>query len=186
MTLDVHSVVHANNASVWIPTESEWYKAAYYQPAAAGGLLCRLAVVVCLQIQPHFSGPCEIAGKAQGGVCGDGAIALHDLIDAARGHADVPREAVFRKTERQKKILAQNFTGMNGGVLFHGAWRSMDSVIVTGAADGGRREVRGWGGRSVVASLMTFGWRWLETYRPRAPGGRSILAVAIQMKICYV
>lgn len=32
-----NTLVHSGNATVWIPTEDEWYKAAYYQPAAAGG-----------------------------------------------------------------------------------------------------------------------------------------------------
>ncbi len=29
--------IHVGTASVWIPTENEWYKAAYYQPFVAGG-----------------------------------------------------------------------------------------------------------------------------------------------------
>jgi formylglycine-generating enzyme required for sulfatase activity len=29
--------LHSGLASVWIPTEDEWYKAAYYQPTSAGG-----------------------------------------------------------------------------------------------------------------------------------------------------
>lgn len=31
------TVVHVSSAKVWIPTENEWYKSAYYQPAGAGG-----------------------------------------------------------------------------------------------------------------------------------------------------
>ncbi len=31
------SATHAGNAGYWIPTENEWYKAAYYQPVGAGG-----------------------------------------------------------------------------------------------------------------------------------------------------
>jgi hypothetical protein len=30
-------VYHEPDAKFWVPTDSEWYKAAYYQPAAAGG-----------------------------------------------------------------------------------------------------------------------------------------------------
>lgn len=34
----ISGVINKNaNANYWIPSESEWYKAAYYQPAAAGG-----------------------------------------------------------------------------------------------------------------------------------------------------
>lgn len=29
--------IHSGLANVWIPTENEWYKAAYYQPMSAGG-----------------------------------------------------------------------------------------------------------------------------------------------------
>ncbi len=37
MTISADTVVHSGSANVWLPTEDEWYKAAYYQPTAAGG-----------------------------------------------------------------------------------------------------------------------------------------------------
>jgi formylglycine-generating enzyme len=37
MTLPAGTVLHSSLATVWLPTENEWYKAAYYQPSAAGG-----------------------------------------------------------------------------------------------------------------------------------------------------
>jgi formylglycine-generating enzyme required for sulfatase activity len=37
MTQSASTVIHSGSASVWIPTENEWYKAAYYQPVGAGG-----------------------------------------------------------------------------------------------------------------------------------------------------
>jgi len=37
MSQSLSTVVHNSSASVWLPTEDEWYKAAYYQPAGAGG-----------------------------------------------------------------------------------------------------------------------------------------------------
>jgi len=37
MSQSLSTVVHNSSASVWLPTENEWYKAAYYQPAGAGG-----------------------------------------------------------------------------------------------------------------------------------------------------
>lgn len=37
MTISASTVVHASNATVWIPTENEWYKAAYYQPSSSLG-----------------------------------------------------------------------------------------------------------------------------------------------------
>ena len=37
MTQSLLTVVHNGSANVWLHTENEWYKAAYYQPAAEGG-----------------------------------------------------------------------------------------------------------------------------------------------------
>lgn len=37
MTVAATTVIHSSAATVWLPTEDEWYKAAYYQPAGAGG-----------------------------------------------------------------------------------------------------------------------------------------------------
>lgn len=36
MTQSPSTVIHASNSTVWIPTENEWYKAAYYDPSASG------------------------------------------------------------------------------------------------------------------------------------------------------
>lgn len=43
-----------------------------------------LAVIVGLQVQPDFGGPLEMPGEAKGSISDDGALALDDLIDAAR------------------------------------------------------------------------------------------------------
>ncbi len=37
MTQSASTVIHGGSASVWLPTENEWYKAAYYQPVGLGG-----------------------------------------------------------------------------------------------------------------------------------------------------
>jgi sulfatase modifying factor 1 len=37
MTQSLATVVRNVSANVWLPTENEWHKAAYYQPAVAGG-----------------------------------------------------------------------------------------------------------------------------------------------------
>ncbi len=37
MTVAATTVIHSSAATVWLPTENEWYKAAYYQPVGAGG-----------------------------------------------------------------------------------------------------------------------------------------------------
>lgn len=73
-----------------------------------------------LEVEPDFGGPCEVAGEAHGGVGGERTPAFDDLIDAARGDADVFGQPVFRKAEWQEKVLAQDFAGVDGGVGFHG------------------------------------------------------------------
>lgn len=37
LSQNVYTLAHSISATVWVPTENEWYKAAYYQPAASGG-----------------------------------------------------------------------------------------------------------------------------------------------------
>ncbi len=37
MSISAATVVKSGSANVWLPTEDEWYKAAYYQPAGLGG-----------------------------------------------------------------------------------------------------------------------------------------------------
>ncbi len=76
-----------------------------------------------LEIEPDFGGPLEVAPEAQGGVGGDGAFAFDDLIDAAWGNSNVLGDTVFGQSQRQKEVFAENFSGVNGGVLFHGVWR---------------------------------------------------------------
>jgi hypothetical protein len=62
----------------------------------------------------------KIACETQSGVRRDRAFTLHDFINATRWNADVMGEAVFGQAKGQDEILAENFTRMNGGVLFHG------------------------------------------------------------------
>lgn len=72
-----------------------------------------------MQIEPDFRRPLEVAGEAQGGVCGDGTLALHDFIDAPWWNANVVGKAVFGQAKRREKILAENFAGMNGDMFLH-------------------------------------------------------------------
>lgn len=78
-----------------------------------------LPVVVRLKVEPDLCGPCEVAGKADGGVRGEGAAAFHDFVDAARRNADVLCQAVFGKSQWDEEILAEDFTGVNRSVSFH-------------------------------------------------------------------
>jgi hypothetical protein len=76
-----------------------------------------------LEVEPDFGGPLEVATEAKGGVGGDGAFAFDDLIDTAWGNSNVFGDTVFGQPKRQEEIFAENFSGVNGGVLFHGVWR---------------------------------------------------------------
>lgn len=59
-----------------------------------------------------------MAGESQRGVGSDTALALHDLVDAARWHGDVIGDQVFRQAQGREEIFAEQFTGMDGGVFF--------------------------------------------------------------------
>ena len=73
-----------------------------------------LLVVMVLQVEPNLCGPAEVALKAQGGVDRDGAFAFDNFVDAARRNSDVFGETVFREAERKKKILTEDFAGVDG------------------------------------------------------------------------
>jgi hypothetical protein len=84
-----------------------------------GGLL----IVVGLEIEPHIGWPAEVAFEAQGGVHGEGPLALDDLVDAPGRDANVLRDAVFREAKGNQEILAENLTRMNGSMRFHVGFR---------------------------------------------------------------
>src|ERR1700694_1160430 len=55
---------------------------------------CGAQIVGALQVQPKLRIDTEIAAKAQGSVCGDRALALDDLRDTVRRHAQCHRQLV--------------------------------------------------------------------------------------------
>lgn len=79
-----------------------------------------LLVVMVLQVEPNLGGPAEVAFEAERGVDRDGAFTFDDFVDAAWWHSDVFCETVFREAERKKKILTEDFAGVDGEMLFHG------------------------------------------------------------------
>ena len=76
--------------------------------------------MVGLDIEPHLGRPAEIALKPQGCIHGKGAFALHDLFDAAWRDTNVLGNPVFRESQWNQEILAENFAGMDGSVCFRG------------------------------------------------------------------
>jgi hypothetical protein len=61
-----------------------------------------------LQVQPKLRRHLEIPPQPQGRVRRDGTLALHDLVDATRWHADVLRQPVLAQAHRLQEILFQN------------------------------------------------------------------------------
>ena len=77
--------------------------------------------MVGLEIQPDFGRPTEIALKTKGGVNGESPLALHNFVDAARWDADVLSDSILGQAERDQKIFAEDFAGMDWGMCFHGS-----------------------------------------------------------------
>ena len=97
------------------------------------GFFGDLLVVVGLEIQPHVGGPSEVAFEPQGGINSEGALALHDFVDAPGRNADVLGYTLFRESKGNQEILAENLSGMIGGVRFHGfSERTKSSEIARG------------------------------------------------------
>ena len=63
-----------------------------------------------LQVQPELAGHLEVAAQSQSRVGGNSPLALDNLIDAARRHADIHRQPVLALTHRLEKVLGQNFS----------------------------------------------------------------------------
>ena len=67
--------------------------------------------VVGLKIEPKLRTVAEVLREAECCVGGDGALAMHDFIDAARRDGDVLCEPVFGEAERCEKFLDEHFAG---------------------------------------------------------------------------
>src|SRR5438067_8319471 len=82
--------------------------------ACAEAFLRRLEIEAHLQVQPELRRGPEVAREAQRRVGGDAAQAAYDLVDAARRHLDVDRQAVLRYAEAVEEIALQDFARMEG------------------------------------------------------------------------
>lgn len=74
-----------------------------------------IKVILGLQSQPELRRVSEEAREAQGGIGSDGALAQHDLVNAARIHADVNGKAVLAEVHRLDEFLQQHFARVNRG-----------------------------------------------------------------------
>ena len=65
-----------------------------------------LEIVARLEVEPEaVTGP-EVASQPERGICGDGACAVDNLIDASRGHTDVFGEPILRNPQRLEEVEA--------------------------------------------------------------------------------
>lgn len=70
-------------------------------------------LVAALQVQPEPFAGAEVPGETQGRVGGDAALAVNDLVDPARGHADRDGDTVLCDPEWFDVVELQDLTGMD-------------------------------------------------------------------------
>ena len=82
---------------------------------------CDLQIVVVLQIEPELRRRAEGLAQAKGRVGGDTDILGRNALDARARQVHLAGERASRQLERDKKLLAENFSGVHGGqLLCHG------------------------------------------------------------------
>lgn len=79
-----------------------------------------LDLVGLLKVQPECRGGLKVAGKAQGGVGRNADILLHDALDPRPAEAKGFRQLPGGDAERDKVLLPEKFTRMQGGGEFNG------------------------------------------------------------------
>src|SRR5690349_3867597 len=77
-------------------------------------VLFDVQVVLILQIEPELGGGAEVLAQAQGRVGSDRALAMHDLVDPARRHANADCKPVLGDLEPLDEVLHQHLAGMDG------------------------------------------------------------------------
>src|SRR6266702_4720381 len=70
-------------------------------------------VVVHLEVEPQLRRYTEVFAQTQGGVGGDGALAVDDVTDAVGWHGDFARERVDAHLHRLHEFLVEDFAGVD-------------------------------------------------------------------------
>jgi hypothetical protein len=85
----------------------------FFLEPAAKTILFDLQIVTGLKVQPETLGGTEVSRKAKRGVGCDRTLAMNDLVDSTRRHADVGRQPILREAQRFQKLLEKDLTRMN-------------------------------------------------------------------------
>jgi hypothetical protein len=83
-------------------------------------ILLDLEVIPHLQVKPEALGRAEEAREAESGVGCDGALAVHDLVDSTRGHADSAGKSVLTDAEGFDELLKEDLARVNRWELVSG------------------------------------------------------------------
>src|SRR5437868_5464814 len=98
----------------WRSSASAVENSNFFLELAAEVVTLHFEIVSSLKIQPEAVAGPEVARQPERGVSRNSSRAVHDLVDTARGHADVLRHAVLKDAERLEKIGGQHFAGVDG------------------------------------------------------------------------
>jgi hypothetical protein len=75
--------------------------------------LCCFNIERCLQVEPKLRGSLESLSKPQSSICGHAGFLVHKALDTSARNAANTRKLAGRYVERDKKLLSQDFAGMN-------------------------------------------------------------------------
>ena len=80
-------------------------------------ILRTVELVTALQVDPELRRGAEVLRESQRGICGDPPLAVHDLVDSARRHADRHGELVLRDPKPSMKSSMRTSPGWIGSIL---------------------------------------------------------------------
>ena len=100
----------------------------FFRKAGAEYVTLLFEIEPGLEVEPEPLARPEVSREPQRRIGANCPLAVHDLVDAARGHRNILREAVLRDTERLKKVGVQYFAGVNRGQFSRG--HGVSSVVV--------------------------------------------------------
>ena len=100
----------------------------FFRKAGAEYVTLLFEIEPGLEVEPEPLARPEVTREPPRRIGAHRPLAVHDLVDAARRHRNILREAVLRDTERLKKVGVQYFAGVNRGQFARG--HGVSSVVV--------------------------------------------------------